>query len=227
VRTIPALLVFASLLAVTVPVEAQVVSPAAARWYRPPGYYGGYNGGYSFSTTPIEGAQRGLADVIRSRGIAAESTANALLTYEEARSRFLDNKLKLTEIYWARRRLTETERERDYDRTRASRDAWRANRTQRVAALNPSQLDPSSGQIDWPTPLEATEFYAGRRKLDELFLIRSKGSIPGLDQEINVTTQAMRDQLKEHIHTMTTHEYLAARKFLDGLNYEIQAPPQG
>jgi hypothetical protein len=232
VRILPRGVLVPVLLALTTAtsVEAQIgptVSPAAARWYRTPDLYGGYGNYGGFASTPYEGAARGFADVIRARGYAAESTANALLTYEEARSRFFDNKLKWTEIYWARRRLNESERQQDYDKMRTRRDNWRNNRVERVAALNPSQLDPSSGKIYWPTPLQAAQFYDGRKKIDELFLTRSRSSIPGLDQEINLTTQAMKDQLKDYIETMTPHEYLAARKFLDGLNYEIQAPPQG
>lgn len=222
-------LIIAGMVLAAVPAEAQ--PPAAApvprvnRWYRGPGYADGNAYNYGYSSTPIEGAQRGYAEVIRASGEAAVAHADSLLTYEEARSRYLDNKLKWTEIYWARKRLTEEERQKDYDKERARRDAWRYNRTRSVARLNPNQLDPTTGKVYWPTALQAPAFYGYTKKLDELFLVRAQtASVPGLNQDINRTTQAMKDELKDHIHDMTPNEYLEARKFVDALNYEVTAP---
>lgn len=199
------------------------------RWYRSGGGYGGPGygyGGYGYSSTPVEGALRGQADVIRAGGEAAESYTNAAINYEEARSRYYDNKLKWAEVYWQRRRLNEAEREVDYDKQRSRRDAWRANNQSRsVARLNPSQLDPTSGKIYWPTVLQGPDFYEYRKKIDELFLMKAQTSpYPGLSNEINQTTLAMKDELKEHIKEMPPNEYLAARKFIEGLGTEVLAP---
>lgn len=233
-RSIVPLALGAMLLA---PVAASA-QPAAApgfvspvnRWYRGPGYGGGYGGygGYGYSSNPIEGARRGLAEVIRAKGEANVANADALLTYEETRSRYLDNKLKWVDTYWEMKRITEAEQQKDIDKKRARRDAWRYNRPRTLSRLNPNQLDPSTGKIYWPTGLQDPSFYNQTKKLDELFLIRAQTqSVPGLQQDINVTTQAMKEELKTHIHDMTPHEYLEARKFIDGLNYEVHLPSGG
>ncbi len=198
------------------------------RWYRSGsnngGWGPGWGGGYRAST-PIEGALRGQADVIRAGGEAAESYTNAAINYEEARSRYYDNKLKWAEVYWQRRRLNEAERQVDYDKQRSRRDAWRANQSRSVARLNPSQLDPSTGKIYWPTALQGAEYYSYRKKIDELFLMKAQTqSYPGLSNEINQTTLAMKDELKKHIKDMPANEYIAARKFIEGLGTEVLAP---
>ena len=218
----------------TTPVLAQDVlvgdtnrrTTSPQRWYRGSSNRGGYGGwgGYNFSSTPVEGALRGQADVIRAAGEASESYTNALINYEEARSRYYDNKLKWAEIYWQRRRLNEAERQVDYDKQRARRDNYRNNRSRTVARLNPSQLDPSTGKIYWPTALQAPEFYSYRTKLDELLLTQAHSNHPGLSSEINRTSLAMKNELKTHIRDMTPNEYLEARKFIDGLTTEALIP---
>lgn len=229
----PTVLTLAALAIAGGELAAQVVvgnpgvrTPRAERWYRGGPSYGGYYDGWGYgSTTPIEGARRGMADVISARGQAAEDYSRALINTEEAKSAYLDNKKKMTEVYWERRRLTESEKQIDYDKERDRRDAWRANQTRDVARLNPSQLDPTTGKVYWPTPLEGPAFYDDRKKLEELMMQRAQtSSYPGLSSEINRTVLAMKEELKSHIKEMTPPDYIASRKFLDSLNNEVLAP---
>jgi hypothetical protein len=65
--------------------------------------------------------------------------------------------------------------------------------------------------------------------MDHLFAARNRGSrAPRAELYGKVQTVAgqMRGELKEMIGEVSPGEYLAARKFLDGLAYEAQFQPQ-
>ena len=225
-RNLVLFLLALSCLAVASPADAQV---RRGNWYRNPRIYGLNNGYGSFggySSTPVEGARRGMADVIRSRGEAAESTTRAMNNYEEARTKYIDNKMKFTETYWTRKRLGEAELRKDYARKREGRDAYLATKGSGFPPrLSPAELDPSTGKVYWPQALMGDEYAELRQELDELFQLGfHTGSLRQYNSQINQKSRSMRDKLKKHIRNMPTNDYIASRKFLDSLGYEGRYP---
>ncbi len=123
---------------------------AQVRWYRPYGSGGEY---YAGGLLARGRAQRGMADVIRSRGEAAESYSHAAINREIARSKYLDNKLKWTDIYWKRKRLGEAELAKDYDKMCARRDAYlAATRDRPPEVLRPASWISRRGKSNGPMP---------------------------------------------------------------------------
>lgn len=82
--------------------------------------YGGH------ASTVGESYARGAADVIRARGQAALLKAEALRSFEEARSRDLDNDAKQLEIRQERRRMGLAQREASREKLRARRSTFLA-----------------------------------------------------------------------------------------------------
>lgn len=199
------------------------------RWYRPGvaaagyGVYGGWGGG--FSSTALEGAQRGMADVIRAEGEANESDARAAIDYEEARSRYMDNKNKWTETYLQRKRMGEVDRKRRHSEIRESRERYLTHkRSQEPARLSTSQLDPATGEIQWPEILMGDDFTKYRVQLDEYFRLRTHTSASAdLTGDIHSTARKMQKILKKYVRELSAHDYIAARKFLDRLIREGHA----
>ncbi len=193
------------------PLQAQV------RWYRAPvvPYGAGYGyGGYS----PVEGYQRGMADVIRSSGQAAESYSKARINNEDARSKFLDNKLKWTEIYWKRKRLGEAELAKDHAEDRERRQKWLAsNRDRKPDTLGPSQYDTQTGFVDWPEALAGAEYASHREQIETELKIQAKENSSSSATKIRTLAREMQAILKGHIRDMPANVYLGARKFLDRL----------
>lgn len=193
-------------------------------WYRPYGPYAYppqpsygtayYGAGYS----PVEGYQRGLADVLRSSGEAAERISRARINNEEARSKYLDNKLKWTEIYWQRKRLGEAQLARDHAEDRARRQKWMAaNRDRQPEVLLPSQYDPRTGYIDWPETLQDPIYSNYRQQIEEqLDLLASSGTSDNMAKVRSLARQ-MQSLLKERMREMSANEYIGAHKFLDRL----------
>lgn len=222
------ILVVAATLTISETCEAQIragAGVAASRWYRPAGgYYG--PAGYGYSSTPVEGARRGQADVIRARGEAAESVSRASINIQEAKSKYIDNAAKWTETYWQRKRLGQAEIASDFARKRERTNRYLANKKSGAPPrLSPSQLDPTTGKLYWPEALLADEFTRNRKKLEELFLLRTHtSSTTDLAREVHTTARSMQSRLKSNIRKMQPHEYIAARKFLESLAYEGRFP---
>jgi hypothetical protein len=185
--------------------------------------YGAYG---NFSSTAMEGAQRGMADMLRARGQAEESRAKAMIDYEEARSKYIDNKAKWTKTKLERQRMAQAARQEHYAKKRATREKYlAAKRTSTTTRLSPSQLDPTSGKVYWPDALKDDKYAGQRNELDELFVLRAHiGTTPDLSSRVHETARKMQSKLKGDIRKIPAHEYIAARKFLDGLAREARTP---
>jgi len=189
--------------------------------------YGGYGNIMSHSSTAAEGFLRGRASVIRAAGEFNYTTSLALINIEEARSRYIDNRAKWTDTYFAMRKTNQAYREA----TRGYRPTQEVlNRISQEASpdrLKASQLDPSLRTIFWPALLSRTEFDALRPQLDQLFAVqRPNNSGLGTEnyREIMALSGEMRAVLDSMINQLHPDEYLAARRFIDSLAYEARFP---
>ncbi|MGE4003074.1 MAG: hypothetical protein AB7I48_23025, partial [Planctomycetaceae bacterium] len=107
------------------------------------GFYGpAFFGGGS---TAHESILRGRADVIRAQGEAALMTAEAARSFEEAKSRFLDNEVKRLAVRQERRRLGIAERAHRYEHIQLKRETQmalnRAAREVQAAAVESVQIE--------------------------------------------------------------------------------------
>jgi hypothetical protein len=179
-------------------------------WYRPHyrRYYG-YRGSYANS----------MANLIRAQ-------AQASLTYEQARSKYIENKQKWTENYYKMREERQAALARQHEREKHSPDSLTAAAQSDVpATLGADTLDPVTGHITWPDILKGPEFATQRTKLDELFELRAKTSNGSSNlYQIHLTTLELTTKLRNRIDEIPAKHYIAARKFLDSLDYTAQNP---
>lgn len=167
---------------------------------------------------------RGRGDLYRGLGEYNLYTSDGFINYEEARSRWLDNKLKAVMVYWERDRIGREHLAARAAQRRLVRDNWLKNRTPEIPArLTSAQYDPYDGRITWPAALMGAEFQDYREHLSNLFSIAADRRDGLLHQyEIKATVDEMKEILKEEILTMTPNQYIATRKFLDSLSWERQ-----
>lgn len=201
-------------------VVLHVLSPSAsAQRYR---YYGGYID--NRASTPAESYARGMADVVRSSGMANLLNSEAAKKYEEARSMNLDNRLKYAQTYYERRKIHDQYRAEKREQTREYLYR-RAQRETNVPRLTPAELDPVTGELSWPPLLRESHFDEYRKALDKMFSQReiALGAI-GLAgyTEIQETIDAMVAVLKEHIREYPPALYTEARNFLTRLENEAK-----
>ncbi|RMG40294.1 MAG: hypothetical protein D6725_03690 [Planctomycetota bacterium] len=194
------------------------------RWYQPTGgrtvVYGGswWGGAYG----GVGDIYRGMAAIIDARANLLRAQSEALINIEEARSRYIDNRVKWARFYLDWRRMGEQRRKDYWAEKRAARDRYLAMIRQREPErLTPSQLDPVTGHINWPVILTDPRFAKPRKKLEELFALRAyAGPTPDFSRQVRKYVDQMRSELLAMIRDLPANEYMHARRFLDLLARE-------
>lgn len=195
-------------------------SPVHGQGYPVP-YYGGGSNNYHHASTVEEGAARGMADVIRSAGAANLMNSEAASNYEDARKKYIDNRLLRTQTYFEMKQINKQARWGNQKR-RSQADLIRFSKARLPDRLNHAQLDPLSGDLTWPVILRMDRLEPQRKKLQALFAMRAKDGYVGPNQYAQIldNVKVMMDTLKARAKDFPSKDTIAARKFLEGLGYE-------
>jgi len=187
-----------------------------------PGYgYGGGGYGYGGASTAAEGAQRGFADVVRSAGAANLMNSAAAKNYEDARKKYIENRLQATETFFEMRRVNDEARDAKRPRPLATEQYVRLARQQAPARLSVSQFDPLSGTINWPAVLRDNRFKAEREAIDKLFQERAKG-VASNSTEIDQAIEALSERLRPEAQTLNANDFIQAKRFVESLAQEAR-----
>jgi len=182
--------------------------------------YGGWPGTGGASTA-AGSAMNGMASVISAKGDYNLSTSAAAMNMTQAQKQEIENRQQATNTYFEMRSTN-----------RAARDAERAPRPtmEQLARwahegapkpLGPSQMDPVSGRLNWPTALQQDSFESQRSQVDQLFATRARyGSLSYSDQlTVRRTVDDMFGELKAQIRDVPPQDYVDSRNFLASVTY--------
>lgn len=208
--------------------------------HHPRGYYGGdvpFGPPPSFVADPFAPADTtfmidpliGEAEVIRSIGEYNRNTSEALINLEEARQRAIQNHRLRVETRNELKRQWKEQRVAEFRRRRALQ-LEQSPQTREEDRLDRDEFNRRTGQIVWPDVLLDPQFDDYRAAFEEIF-----GQAPGkpsgagsdLHRDVTELTKLMKEQLRLQISFMQADDYLAAKKFIDGLLVEarrIQQP---
>jgi hypothetical protein len=185
-----------------------------------PGVGYDYSAGYG-SSTYEEGVQRGFADVVRSAGAANLMNSEAAKNYEDARKKYIENRLQATETYFEMRRANQESRAALRPRPLSTEQYVRLARQQAPERLSVSQLDPLSGTIGWPRVLMADRYKEDRELLQTLFKERARGVAHNYE-EIREACDALLAKLKADTAKIGANDFIRAKNFVDSLSYEVR-----
>ncbi|MCI0358099.1 MAG: hypothetical protein L0211_06435 [Planctomycetaceae bacterium] len=202
-------------------VWAQEYVPGGSSGTYIPGY--GFGGGsiYGHASTEAEGAQRGFADVVRSAGAANLMNSEAAKNYEDARRKYIENRLEATETFFEMRRVNAESRAVKRPRPLSTEQYVRLARQQAPARLSVSQFDPLSGTINWPAVLRREQFSTDRQAIEALFKERASG-VDTNSAEIDAACRAMLDRLRPEAQTLNANDFIQARRFVESLAHEAR-----
>lgn len=198
--------------------------PAPAQWG------GGWGGGWgwgNFASTAQQGAQMGLAAVVRAEGYANLQNSEAAKNWEEAKTLDMQNRAQWTETYFEMRKTNRAERAAAAGPQITQEQAVRMARMAAPARLGATQLDPVTGHIEYPLILTADMYREYRSRLDSLFARRaaSGGSLRYDDfVAIQDAVSQFTEALKAHMSEYASGDYGQARNFLDSLVHEARMP---
>jgi hypothetical protein len=186
------------------------------------GYPIGYGiglGGYSGAQTAFSADAMGMSNLVRAQGQYNEESAKAMLSYEQARKQYIENQQQAISAQAASRRVIQAEENKRREQAHESqvRGAQFAE-AHKPMPLSSTQLDSTTGRIQWPPALQANDFDALRQSLDTLFETRAKYGITStVSAQIATKSGELKDALRAHIRTLPLPEYTEARRFLESM----------
>jgi hypothetical protein len=201
-----------------IPLAALLMILLAASAAQAQFFTGGWDGGYH-SSTYEEGVQRGFADFVRSAGQAQLLNSEATKNYEDARKKYLENRLLATQTYFDARRMNQEARRSERSPPLSMEAYARLARQQAPDRLSVSQLDPLTGTITWPQPLLRPDYQAEREELERLYRERA-GGVAHNYEAILLSTDKFQERLKTDLQKFDPNEFIRAKNFLDSLAYE-------
>ena len=189
------------------------------------GGYGGFGGGWA--STAQQGADMGLASVVRAQGYANLKNSEAAKNWEEAKTMEMQNRLRWTETYFEMRKVNREKRADEAGPPITHEQAISLAKMKAPTRLQSTQLDPVTGHIEYPLILTQDIYKQYRDRLDSLFANRaaSGGSIRYEDfKAIQTTVSQFVEALQKHVSEYAAGDYGRARNFLDSLANEARSP---
>jgi hypothetical protein len=185
---------------------------------------GGYGWGYGGGGTAAGSYMNGMANVVRSAGYANVMNSLAAQNYEQAYSQDLDNRLKATNTYFEMRRVNTAARAEERGPPPTAAELAHYAEAAAPKRLTSSQLDPVTGELNWPLILSDGRYAKQRETIDQLFGQRQSNNGGGVAdyRAINDAIEAIRAALVKNIKEYSPPLYLESRKFLDSLQYEAR-----
>jgi len=155
------------------------------------------------------------------------ATSQAAVNNQQAYSAYLDNRLKLVQVYFERRQLNASYRAEMRRPPPTPEEIVAFNQSRTPDRLLPEQFDGQQGSLHWPAVLRGSEFDDLRTELNGLFAERAlhpydAGLGSANYRQIRHVTDAIRGRLKSQIDQITPDEYIAGNKFLKSVGYEGQ-----
>jgi len=185
---------------------------------------GGYGGGYygnGGASTAAGSAMNGMASVISAKGDYNLSTSAAAVNMTQAQKNEIQNRQQWTNTYFDMRATNRQARAAEAGPPPTMEQIVRMAQSGVPKPISPSQIDPMTGKIDWPGPLQLDAFAPQRDVMNEIVTKQTTlGSLGYSDKlKADETIDAMFAQLKTMIRDVPTAQYMASRDFLRSLLY--------
>jgi hypothetical protein len=178
---------------------------------------------YHHASTWEEGSLRGTGDLMRAAGEMNYNHSLATINYQEAYSRYLDNRLQAASTYFDLRQLNREARAEARGQRATAEDLAGYAKVRAPARLAAHQFDATTNRLMWPASLSGDEFAEERAAIDRL--LDSRRSVGAEGREVQALVEAMRQELLPQVHVMKPADYIAAKRFLTSLEYEMNFVP--
>lgn len=184
------------------------------------GYY--WHGG----ATAAGSYARGIAAMTHAQGVYNRLTAEARVIHAEARSREIENHEMAAETYFAMRQANRQAHSAARRPRLSSEEMARLAELANPDRLTEGQQNSTTGEVSWPILLQADEFAAFRRELENTLAQRvaDQGLAPEEQLKAQQTIQAMLEELKRLVREVNPTDYVEARRFIKSLAYETRLP---
>ena len=205
------------------PPSAQApVRPTHAGYHGHHGW-GGWGWGWRAAGTAPGDILRGKASVIRAQGQYNLDTSAAMINAKEAKKRGIYNHRYGVETYFELRQYNRDMRAKERLPAPTPAQIERLAKLGLPERTTPSEVQPTSGDINWPVALEMSNFADERARMETLFSQRDQledGVETGTHALVKQCADQMHAELKTYVDDLDPETYLDARKFIEKLIYE-------
>jgi hypothetical protein len=175
---------------------------------------------YDHASTLEEGVLRGGADLLRGIGDMNYSNSLAMINAEEARSRAIVNSKSYVQTWFDVRAINREARALNQTARISASDASRLARKRAARGLTAMEFDTTTGKLVWPVALQSNVFEGERNKINDL--VASHGVEV---REVKMLAGDLNTKLKDYVFQLPVSEYVAAKKFLTGLQADASYGP--
>jgi hypothetical protein len=184
--------------------------------------YGGWAGNTGGGTV-AGSAMNGMASVISAAGDYNLSTSAAAINMTQAQKNEIENRQQYTNTYFEMRATNKQARAAEAGPKPTMEQLTRMAQEGVPKKLTPSNLDPVSGTIAWPSMLQTEPYEPQRTELNQIFATTaSNGGMAFSDQmKARQAIDGMFSVLKSQVRDVPPAVYVASREFLQSLKYTV------
>jgi hypothetical protein len=185
------------------------------------GGYGGWGVGSGVGSTAAGSSLTGMANVISAQGDYNLATSAAAVNLTQAQKNEIQNRQLYTNTYFEMRETNRQAREAERRPRPTAEQLARIAHEDAPKPLSANEVNEITGKINWPQALQLPEFSGGRTQFEKLFVSYSQlGALNYADQsKARKIINDMNTLLKSQIRKIPTPDYVACKKFLEGLMY--------
>jgi len=175
------------------------------------------------SSTLVEGALRGQAEVISSVGQTVYLNSLAAINHVEAYKRAIENSVAITKANYERREIREEYIQKYGPKAFVGEARKKFIEYYQPKRLSAQEFDLQIGRVTWPHILRQQQFAPVKDQIDLWFAKRdssNSGDGSTSHREIHMLCNAMTGLLRENIGTMTSDQYINALEFIRSVELE-------
>jgi hypothetical protein len=166
----------------------------------------------------------GYTDELERRTQLEHAISEALLNRQQAEAEAIRNQKEAAKAREeARQRYLSRQAERRAANQRKAAESRKPPKPT-LPRLSAEQFDRQTGKISWPKALQGKTCESARRELDQLAAIRPDFDDSAEREKTDIAERIaeIKSHLRKQINEMPPSEYVAARRFLDGLANELR-----
>jgi hypothetical protein len=181
--------------------------------------YGGYYGGGG--ATVAGSAMNGMANMMSAAGQRNLSNSAAAVNMTQAQKNEIENRQQYTNTYFAMRAENQKQAAAARGPSPTQEQIARIAKQGVPKPLGRGEMDPVSGQLYWPGPLQEESFAAQRGDVDQLVATQARyGALSYEDQmKLRKIVLAMSEQLNAQLMQIPPQDYSISRNFLNRVLY--------
>jgi hypothetical protein len=179
--------------------------------------YGGGGG------TAASAYMNGMSSVIQAEGAYNLMSAQAAIAAQQAESQYLQNRLAATQTYFEMRKMNKQYRDEERAKPMSSEALTHYYEQMKPKRMAATQVDPVTGQISWPVPLQDEAYASYREQLDSFYKLRAEHKDFNYN-DVRLAAEGMQTEFKKHLDEFAPQDFEKSNRFLEELAVEAHYP---